>query len=350
MPATLWLMIGFALIGGLILNLMPCVLPVIALKALSFAQHGGGTTSGVRLSFLCTSAGILFSFLAMACALIGLREAGMSIGWGIQFQNPVFLIVLFLLVLMFAANMWGLFEITLPRFLADRLSWTQGHGSLLKDFFSGAFATLLATPCSAPFLGAAVSFALAGGPFEILAIFTALGVGLALPFLVIAAFPRAATLLPKPGAWMITMKKILSILLLLTAVWIGYVISMLFMTRMMNTEARWQDFNEPAIAQQVADGKTVFLDVTAAWCLTCQANARFVLGTKDMQAELAKPDIVLMKADWTSPSEIIAEYLRRHGRYGIPFNIIYGPSAKDGVILPELLTKEAVLEGLKKAR
>jgi suppressor for copper-sensitivity B len=350
MPANLWLMIGFALLGGLVLNLMPCVLPVLALKALAFASHGGGTTKGVRLSFLCTSAGILFSFLVMAVALIGLREAGMSVGWGVQFQNPWFLGLLFVLLIMFAANMWGFFEITLPRFLADRLSWTQGHGSLLKDFFSGAFATLLATPCTAPFLSAAVSFALAGGPVEILAIFTALGVGLALPFLLIAAFPRAATLLPKPGKWMVVLKKILAICLLATAVWIAYVLSTLFMTKMMNADAHWQDFNEPAIAAQVKEGKTVFVDVTAAWCLTCQANKRFILDKEDVKKEIMAPNVVLMKADWTSPSEVIAEYPRRHGRYGIPFNIIYGPSAPDGVILPELLTGNAVREGLKKAR
>ncbi|HVY12793.1 MAG TPA: thioredoxin family protein [Alphaproteobacteria bacterium] len=348
-PPNLWLMILFALIGGLILNLMPCVLPVIALKALAFASHGGGTASGVRLSFLATSAGILFSFLVMAGALIGLRQAGMSIGWGVQFQNPDFLIFLIAILLIFAANLWGFFELTLPRGLADRLSWTQGHGNLLKDFLSGAFATLLATPCSAPFLGAAVSFALAGTPAEILAIFIALGVGLAAPFLIIALFPRAATLLPKPGNWMIKMKKVLAVFLLLTAVWIAWVLSMSFMMKM-HPEAEWRDFNEQEIASDVADGKTVFVDVTAAWCLTCQANARFTLARDDVKAALSAPEVVLMKADWTKPSEVIADFLRRHGRYGIPFNIVYGPATPQGQVLPELLTKEAILEALKKAR
>jgi suppressor for copper-sensitivity B len=349
-PPSLWLMIAFALLGGLILNLMPCVLPVLALKALSFASHGGGTPSGVRLSFLSTSAGIIFSFLIMAGALVGLKEAGMSVGWGIQFQNPDFLIFLMAVLLLFAANLWGFFEVTLPRFLADRLNWTHGHGNLLKDFLSGAFATLLATPCSAPFLGAAVSFALAGTPVEIFAIFTALGFGLAAPFLIIALVPRAATLLPKPGNWMVVMKKILAVFLLLTAVWIAWVLSMSFMMKQDAEEANWRDFNEPEIVKLVENNNVVFVDVTAAWCLTCQANEKFVLDREDVQEALAAPDVVLMRADWTKPSEVIADYLRRHGRYGIPFNIIYGPSAKEGLVLPELLTKDVVVEGLKKAR
>jgi suppressor for copper-sensitivity B len=349
-PPSLWLMIGFALIGGLILNLMPCVLPVLALKALAFASHGGGTPSGVRLSFLSTSAGIIFSFLIMAGALIGLKEAGMSVGWGVQFQNPDFLLFLMAVLLLFAANLWGFFEITLPRALADKLNWTHGHGNLMKDFLSGAFATLLATPCSAPFLGAAVSFALAGTPVQIFAIFTALGFGLAMPFLVIALFPRAATLLPKPGSWMVIMKKVLAVFLLLTAVWIAWVLSMSFMMKQDAEEANWRDFNEVEIVKLVENNNVVFVDVTAAWCLTCQANEKFVLDREDVQEALAEPDVVLMRADWTKPSEVIADYLRRHGRYGIPFNIIYGPSAKEGLVLPELLTKDVVLEGLKKAR
>ncbi|MBI3419185.1 MAG: thioredoxin family protein [Proteobacteria bacterium] len=344
----LGLMILFALIGGLILNLMPCVLPVLALKALSFSSHGGGTPAGVRLSFLCTSAGILFSFMVMAGGIAIVKQAGMSVGWGIQFQNPGFLLFLIAVLLLFAANLWGFFEITLPRALADRLSWTQGHGNLLKDFLSGACATLLATPCSAPFLGAAVSFALAGGALEIFAIFIALGVGLSAPFLIIAAFPRAATLLPRPGNWMIGLKRVLSVFLLLTAVWIAWVLSMSFAMQM-KTDTVWKDFNETEILSDVESGKVVFVDVTAAWCLTCQANARFVLERAEVKTALSAPEVVLMKADWTRPSEVISSYLRRHGRYGIPFNIIYGPGAREGLVLPELLTPNTVLEALKKA-
>jgi suppressor for copper-sensitivity B len=344
-----WAMIIFALIGGLILNLMPCVLPVLAIKSLSFINHGGGTPAGVRLSFLATSAGILVSFFVMAACIIGLKQFGMSVGWGVQFQHPAFLIFLIVILVLLAANLWGFFEITLPRFLADRLSWTQGHGNLAKDFLYGAFATLLATPCTAPFLGTAVSFALAAGPREILAVFVALGVGLAAPFLMIAAFPKSATLLPHPGKWMVVLKRVLAALLFLTALWLGYVLSMQVGEKHGVQEARWIMFDETQITSSVSQGKIVFVDVTADWCLTCQANKRFVIDKADVQQALSNDRIILMKADWTKPDETIAAYLKKNMRYGIPFNVIYGPSAPQGVILPELLTQKAILEGLQKA-
>lgn len=348
-PASLWLMLAIAVLGGLILNLMPCVLPVLALKSLAFISHGGGTPSGVRLSFLATSGGILFSFLIMAAALIGLKELGMSVGWGVQFQHPAFLTVLILLLLVFSLNLFGLFEIPLPRFLADRLSWTHGHGNLAKDFLSGAFATLLATPCTAPFLGTAVGFALAGGAVEILAIFTALGTGLALPFLLIAAFPKTATWLPKPGAWMNKVKYAMGGLLLLTALWLGSVLVMQLSAAPPKAEAAWRVFDEEKIAPLVAEGKIVLVDVTADWCLTCQVNKRFVLDDAAMKIVLQNSGIVLMKADWTKPDERIGSYLRSFGRYGIPFNVVYGPKAPQGIPLPELLNKEAVLKGFTDA-
>ncbi len=349
MPHHLSFMILLALLGGLILNLMPCVLPVLALKALSFIQHGGGTKTGVRLSFLATSAGILASFLVMAFILIGIKNAGMSVGWGLQFQHPVFLIGLIAVLLLFAANMWGFFEINLPRFMADKLSWTHGHGSLVKDFFAGAFATLLATPCSAPFLGTAVGFALAGGATEILAIFLALGVGLAGPYLLIAIFPTVATWLPRPGNWMNVLRKVLSVALLATAAWLVWVMVMQLKEEPSVKDAEWQDFDRSGIAALVQQNKTVFVDVTAAWCLTCKANKKFVLEKEDVREALSADGIVRMRADWTKPNEAISQYLKDYGRFGIPFNIIYGPAMPQGYVLPELLTKDAVLDGLHKA-
>ncbi len=344
-------MILLALLGGLILNLMPCVLPVIALKAVTFASHGGGTPKGVRLSFLSTSAGILFSFLVLAVAVMGMRQAGMSVGWGMQFQSPLFLIFLVTVLILFSANLWGFFEIALPRFLADRLSWTEGHGNLARDFLSGAFAALLATPCSAPFLGTAVGFALTSGAAEILAIFAALGTGLAAPFLVIAMAPRAATLLPKPGKWMVTLKKTLAVLLLLVAAWLGWILAMTFTPpSMAHDQSRWHMFDEAQIPKLVAEGKTVFVDVTAAWCLTCQANEKFVLSRPSVRKAFSADRVVLMRADWTRRSDVITGYLRRHGRYGIPFNVVYGPSAKEGIKLPEILTPGLVENALRRAK
>lgn len=347
-PGSLGFMIVFALLGGLILNLMPCVLPVLALKSLSFVSHGGGTPSGVRLSFLATSLGIIFSFLVMAAAIIGLKEAGMSVGWGVQFQHPAFLIGLIVVLLAFAANLWGFFEIPLPRFLADRLTWTQGHGNLVKDFFSGAFATLLATPCTAPFLGTAIGFALAGGPVEILAIFVSLGIGLAAPFILIALVPKLATMLPKPGNWMNVVRKVLAVALLATAAWLIYVL-LVQTNAAPNKDVAWADFDRSRIASEVAQGKIVFVDVTAEWCLTCKANKKFVLDRDDVKPLLQRDNIVLMRADWTKPDETIAAYLKEYGRFGIPFNIIYSASQPQGYVLPELLSKEAVLDGLSQA-
>jgi suppressor for copper-sensitivity B len=345
---NLGLMILFAIIGGLILNLMPCVLPVLALKSLSFVSHGGGTPSGVRLSFLATSAGILFSFAVIAVCLIGLKAFGMSVGWGVQFQHPGFLVFLIVVLLLFAGNLWGLFEIPLPRFLADRLGWTQGHGNLLKDFFSGAFATLLATPCTAPFLGTAVGFALAAGATEIWAVFLSLGIGLALPYLLIAAVPSLATKLPKPGKWMDNVRRILSAALLITAIWLGYVLAVQ-LNAASNKDAAWKDFDRTKIAEYVTQGKTVFVDVTAEWCLTCKFNKKTVISQPDMMATFAQKEVILMRADWTRPDKTIEVFLKDYGRYGIPFNIVYGPAQPQGVPLPELLSREAVLEGLKKA-
>ncbi len=352
-PPNIWAMIVFALIGGLILNLMPCVLPVLALKSISFIKHGGGTPSGVRLSFLATSAGILFSFLVMAGIIIVLKDIGMSVGWGVQFQNPLFLIFLITILMLFALNLLGLYEIPLPRFLADRMSWTQGHGSLTKDFFSGAFATLLATPCTAPFLGTAVGFALAGGAVEILVIFLALGLGLAAPFLLIAIFPKCATLLPKPGAWMENVRKFLGVLLVITALWLGYVLyNQIFAptdVEAQQTSDKWEAFDEKKIPELVAEGKIVYVDVTADWCLTCQVNKKLVLDTPDIQAALNNSRIVKMKADWTRRDEAIGAYLKSFMRYGIPFNVVYSSVMPQGEPLPELLSKQAVLDALKKA-
>ncbi|MEX2008684.1 MAG: protein-disulfide reductase DsbD domain-containing protein, partial [Dongiaceae bacterium] len=207
-----------ALLGGLILNLMPCVLPVLSLKLLGVVGHGGGPGRAVRVSFLASAAGVLFSFLVLAGALAGLKAAGVTIGWGIQFQQPLFLIAMTLLLTLFACNLWGWFEVPVPGWLGDLalLAPPAGDGprhGLAGHFMTGALATLLATPCSAPFVGTAVGFALARGSGEIFAVFAALGLGLALPYLVVAAVPSLATWLPRPGRWMATLRRVLGLAL-----------------------------------------------------------------------------------------------------------------------------------------
>ncbi|MEL0144409.1 MAG: protein-disulfide reductase DsbD domain-containing protein, partial [Alphaproteobacteria bacterium] len=218
---SVWTVIGLALLGGLILNLMPCVLPVLSIKLLGAVGHGGRDSGPVRLSFVASAAGILTSFLVLASALIGLKAVGATVGWGIQFQSPWFLIAMTILVTLFACNLWGFFEVHLPGWVMDKTeNLSPKRSGLTGNFLTGAFATLLATPCSAPFLGTAVGFALARGPVEILVIFFALGVGLAAPYLVVATFPRLVTKLPKPGRWMIVLRRVLGFALAGTGVWL----------------------------------------------------------------------------------------------------------------------------------
>lgn len=400
-------MLGVALLGGLILNLMPCVLPVLSLKLLSIVQHGGRAPAAVRAGFLASAAGILVSFLVLASALVAVKAAGGAVGWGIQFQQPLFLVFMVVLVTLFAANLWGLFEVPLPRAVADRLGGGEG-ASLGGQFATGAFATLLATPCSAPFLGTAVGFALASGPAEVFAVFAALGIGLALPYLLVAAFPRIARLLPRPGRWMVALRRVLGAALALTAAWLlsvlvvqvgevaamavavlmGGLVAALWLGRRLppatrwagaalagllavvafaipvafgppagaapsavtEDSTRWTPFAEAAIRDHVAAGKVVFVDVTADWCITCQANKKLILHRGEVARRFDDAGLVAMRADWTRPDDGIARYLASHGRYGIPFNMVYGPGAPEGIALPELLTEGAVLEALDRAR
>ena len=401
-------MLGLALVGGLILNLMPCVLPALSIKLLGVISHGGAERRQVRLGFLASSAGIVFSFLVLGGALVGAKAAGAEIGWGIQFQQPAFLVAMVLILTLFACNLWGLFEFRLPRAAADlagRPGEAQGLGG---HFLMGVFVTILATPCSTPFLGTAVGFALSRGAFEIFAIFAALGTGLALPYLVVSALPELATRLPRPGPWMVKLKWVLGFLLAATVLWLltvlavqvaapaayavgglmAAVTAVLWLRRRLPGRARlarpaalamlavlaflaflapawlpdggpefpepardavWQPFDRQAIPELVRRGKTVFVDVTAEWCITCQANKVLVLDRHPVAGRLADSGVVAMRADWTRPNDAITAYLASFGRYGVPFNAVYGPGAPHGVALPELLTAGVVLDALAAA-
>ena len=343
---SLWAIVILAIIGGFILNLMPCVLPVLSLKLLNVVSHGGGAKHRVRRSFLMTAAGIMFSFLLLAAITVALKETGHAIGWGVQFQQPVFLVLLILLLTLFAANLWEQFEIPLPRFLIDRID-PHYHPKLAGDFATGAFATLLATPCTAPFLGTAVGFALSSDATVIFSIFFSMGLGMALPYLLVAVFPALATKMPKPGAWMELLRKLLGFALLATALWLGYVL--LVQLQPPERDRRWQPFVEAVIADQVAAGQVVFVDITASWCATCQTNKQLVLYQSPVQERLFGSAVIAMQADWTKPDPAIAAYLKSFSRAGIPFNAVYGPGAPQGLILPELLTSHAVMQALDKA-
>ncbi|CAM3615392.1 protein-disulfide reductase DsbD family protein [Thalassospira profundimaris] len=406
-------MIGlFALLGGLILNVMPCVLPVLSIKIMSALKAREQDINRVRIGFLASAAGIITSFWLIAAVLVGIKLAGGTIGWGIQFQQPLFLTVMTIILALFALNMWGLFEISGPDQLGnaanDAITRSESHGHhISSNFLTGMFATLLATPCSAPFLGTAVGFALAGSVFDIFWIFTLLGIGLALPYFAIAIQPRVAHILPKPGRWMNGVKVVLGLALIGTAIWLlgilsvqigmggaiavglGLILGCVFIwarKRTSNLRPRfaftslavlgflvalfapgfsqppsspsassdngtlvWQAFAPETIDRLVADGKTVVIDVTAEWCVTCQVNKKLVLEKSDVRNALMQDDVVLMQADWTRPDQKIADYLASYGRFGIPFNAVFGPGAPDGILLSELLGVDEVLGALEDA-
>ena len=402
---SLLVILGLAFLGGLILNLMPCVLPVLSIKLLSVIGHGGADRRAVRAGFLASAAGIVVSFLVLATAAVMLSSAGQAVGWGIQFQEPLFLVVMIIILTLFASNLWGLFEIRLPGAIADAAGHAGGGHSLGGHFLVGAFATLLATPCTAPFLGTAVGFALSRGPMEIYAVFTALGIGLGAPYLAVAAMPGLATRLPKPGAWMVTLRRILSIALAGTAIWLltvaavqtGYAIAAmiallmvtmavtLWQLRHLPSDARgatwgvvgaltvlaliatislkdsqapgvvaadkvWRPFDRAAITSEIRRGNVVLVDVTADWCLTCKVNKALVLDRDPVFERLTSDGVTPMRADWTRPDPKITAYLKSFGRYGIPFNVVYGPGTPDGEPLSELLTADAVMGALNRAR
>jgi len=396
-----------ALLGGLLLNLMPCVLPVLSIKILSLVSYGGKDHKYVRRSFLATSAGIITSFMVLAIFVITIKQAGLNVGWGIQFQQPVFITFMVIILTLFAANTWGLYEIILPGRISH-IAEKAGRGRTFKaSFFEGAFATLLATPCSAPFLGTAVGFALSRGVVEVFLVFVSLAIGMSTPFFLVALFPHFASKMPKSGPWLNWLKKIISLVLLVTSLWLlsvikhqvsataAFIISLLMILIITLLLARrfipfryllvfkmsictiiicalltplhlavpksgveqnnnsvmagWELFDPEKITKFVRAGNVVFVDITAEWCITCQLNKSRVLQTDEVIELLNGPNVVKVRGDWTKPEDSIANYLAKFKRFGVPLNVIYGPNFTKGILLPEILSKESMLLGFKKA-
>jgi suppressor for copper-sensitivity B len=394
-------MVGFALLGGLILNVMPCVLPVLGMKLSGVIHAQGLERSKVRLQFIASSAGIITSFWLLAAFLLILKMSGNAIGWGIQFQSPWFIGLMVAVTALFGANMLGLFEFRLS---ANTNTWlaSKGDDSYAGHYFQGMFATLLATPCSAPFLGTAVAFALAASALEMILIFTALALGMALPWLVVATFPGVAAYLPKPGAWMNKVKLLFGAMMLITSVWLLYlltnhlppfwvvVIAVVILVALLAKTKRvygdkalaisggaslillvgalvggsvtakhwstplpedlaWRPLSDEIITNSVAQGKTVFVNVTADWCVTCKANKIGVILQDPVYSALNHSKVVPVQGDWTHPDGVVTDYLRANGRFGVPFNIVYGPSAPQGIALPVILTSDMVMSALEQA-
>ncbi len=349
---VLWQVVLFALLGGFILNLMPCVLPVLGMKLGSILLVQQQDRRVIRQQFLASVAGIIVSFMALALLMTVLRLTNQALGWGIQFQNVWFIGFMALVMALFSLNLFGLFDVRLPSGLTTRLA-THGGNGMAGHFWQGALATLLATPCSAPFLGTAVAVALAA-PLPVLwGLFLALGLGMSLPWLLIALRPGLALRLPRPGRWMNWLRKILAVMMLGSALWLVSLLPAHFSSATQHASDEriaWQPLSEEAIQNALAQNKTVFVDVTADWCITCKINKLNVLSSDDVQKALQAPDVVALRGDWTLPSKEIADFLKQRGQVAVPYNQIYGPGLPQGQALSTLLSRDAVLRTLAEAK
>jgi thiol:disulfide interchange protein DsbD len=389
-----------ALVGGLILNLMPCVFPVLGIKILGFVNQAGADRRKITLHGLVFSAGVLVSFWVLAGVLLVLRAGGRELGWGFQLQEPGFVFALAVLLLVFALNLSGLFEVGLSATgVGTHLQMQAGYTG---SFFTGVLATIVATPCSAPFLAPALGAALALSVVESIAVFTAIAVGLCVPYLLLSLFPGAIKFLPKPGAWMETFKQLMAFPLYATVgflVWVlaaqapdtgllkvlfGLVLvamaawaygrwtqrggsparrrfgaalaAVLFALGVTwgypaapSSEVVWQTWSPETVAQLRAEGKVIYVDFTARWCATCQSNKALVFSSAKVRAALRAHGVVLLRADWTNRDPRITEALTAFNRSAVPMDLIYAPGRDAPVILPELLTPDLVLDALAKA-
>ena len=383
-----------SILGGFILNLMPCVFPVLSLKLLSVINT---EDKKIKSSFFITALGIISSFLILGVFFAILKQINISISWGMQFQEPYFLMFILIIISMFFLNTLGLFQINLPSFLSSSKILNSGNNFYTKNFFNGFFATLLATPCSAPYLGTAVTAAFTQSTTYLFLIFFFMGIGMSLPYLIIAFFPGLISFLPRSGKWMIYFKYFLSILLFITIVWllsilnnyfnyffivtftvllilisailkfriyqIPLIISLIiifFLTPYLNSFQKineenyksnnWLDFNSKSIPEIIANNEIVFLDITADWCITCKYNKINVLNSKTVSDFFDSQEVTLIKADWTQPNEKINKFLKKYNKFGIPFNAFYSSKFPEGIVMNEILTEKQIFETYNKVK
>jgi thiol:disulfide interchange protein/DsbC/DsbD-like thiol-disulfide interchange protein len=391
----------FALLGGLILNLMPCVFPILAMKAASLAGHGGGDHAEARRQGLAFGAGAVLTFLALAGGLIALKAAGSAIGWGFQLQSPPVVAVLALLMLAVALNLSGLFEVGTS--LQGAGAGLASRGGVIGAVFTGALAVVVAAPCTAPFMGPALGWALTQTPLAALAVFLFLGIGFAAPFVLVAFAPALLSRLPKPGAWMETFRKALAFPMYGAAAWLAWVLAQqagaddlakLFAAAVVVGLAAWligmsqrrvaaggkatllalvavglgavsvtavawpQDktaelpteaYSPARVAELRAEGRPVFVNYTAAWCVSCQVNDKVALSTHAVAQAFARHKVAYLKADWTKRDATIAAELASHGRAGVPLYLVYGNDGGEAAILPSILTPDIVVKAVEAA-
>ncbi len=387
-----------ALIGGLILNAMPCVLPILALKVLAISKKAEHAPAAVRIQGLAYTLGVLVSFAALAAILIAIQQAGTAVGWGFQLQSPVFVAVLVYILFLVGLNLSGAF--TLPSLMGNVGNRITQQDNLVGSFMTGVLAAIVATPCTAPFMAPAIGVALAQPPVLALLIFLSLGLGLALPYLLISFVPALRGWLPKPGAWMERFKQLLAfpmyaaaawllwvlslqagdlalawalaglifigfivwwivatqsrftVLLLILALFAGLTFSVLQLpnepaARSATADAMYEPFSMDTLEQYRAEGKPVFVNATAAWCITCKVNERVALNRESTQQIFDAMGVTLLKADWTSQDEEITTFLASFERNGVPLYVYYPADGGSPQVLPQLLTPEIVREALQ---
>jgi thiol:disulfide interchange protein len=405
-----WTFLFFGFIGGFILNLMPCVLPVISLKIFGFVKQAGQSRQKIFRSGLAFIAGIFVWFVGLALLLIALKSAGHQITWAAQFTSPYFVLGLSVVVLVFALDLFGVFEINLPQTLMHRIVHSTEREGELGSFFQGLFATALATPCTAPFLGTAVGFAFTQSALIILAMFVAVAAGMSAPYFLLSAQPGWLRFLPKPGAWMVHVKQFMGFLLLATLLFLLYVlgaqrgldgaiwascflliiavacwmkgafvvptasiakrtVSLVLMlllllfsglyfigdkfqsakleTAQTNLPGNWQPFSPERLQSELDQGHAVFIDFTAAWCLTCKFNEKAVLENSAVRDSFQRRGIVKLRADWTNGDPVITKLLQQFGRPGVPLYVLYPNKSEEPIVFPELLTRSILLDKLE---
>ena len=392
---SLWQAIFFALIGGLILNLMPCVFPVISLKVLSFVSMGGGDHAKIRNHALAFVGGVIFTFLSIATALMIIRSTGSMIGWGYQLQSPI--VVGILTLIMLGIGMVLLTNINIASGLTNIGSSMQNRNDYSGSFFTGALAVVVASPCTAPFMGAALGYALLQPSFATLPIFLSLGLGFASPYLILAVKPQWISALPKSGPWMETLKQFFAFPMIATALWLMWVfmlqtsgdalIQLLILGLSLGLaiwmiaafQGRWkwigliltfiasiQIFNNlpnntdkttlsveadswslSTESDLQANNQAYLINFTAAWCITCQTNEKVALARTTVQDYLAEQNIKYIKADWTNRNEDIAIGLAKYERSGIPLYIFWKPGMQNSKILPAVLTEDILIRSMQ---
>ncbi len=395
----LWLILILALLGGMILNLMPCVFPVLAIKVASFVELAHEDRGRIIAHDMAYTGGIVSAMGALAAVVIGLKQAGVAVGWGFQFQEPWFVVGLTVLMAAFALNMFGVYEVTV-----GVSSKQTNERSLKTSFGEGVLAVILATPCSAPMLGTAVGFALAAPSYVIALVFIAIGLGLAMPFVILTLIPNLASKLPRPGAWMNTLKTLLGFALLGTGAWLLWVLGQsvdnnalagvrvylmvvalalwIFgktqfgprrwfgwialiaalasgpavldlgtekaVTTTVTEDSEWKPWSHEAVQNEIAAGRPVFVDFTADWCITCKVNENGVMVSEPVLAAFKEHNVALLKGDWTRRDETIRQELAKYGKAGVPLYLVISPDGKVQV-LPELLTEKMILDAVASA-